>query len=84
MPRYNTRFELDIDDMDHIQSALLARKKDLSLKRIALLSAEGDVTGDLAAIDEDLAEIHDLLGRLHNQKVFYRPKAGQPAPYISG
>lgn len=25
--------------------------------------------------------IHDLLGRLHNQKVFYRPKS---APYVGG
>jgi len=25
--------------------------------------------------------IHDLLGRLHNQKVFYRPKS---SPYVGG
>ena len=84
MPRYNTQFELDTDDMDHIETALLARKKDLSLKRIALMSAEGDVTDQIAQVDEDLSEIHDLLGRLHNQKVFYRPTKVEAAPYISG
>ena len=32
---------------------------------------------------EDLSvsrRIHELLGRLHNQKIFYRPKG----PYVSG
>jgi hypothetical protein len=36
---------------------------------------------DIAPNCEEVNQIHDLLGRLHNQKVFYRPKSG---PYISG
>lgn len=87
MPRYNTQFELNIDDMDHIESALQARKKDLSLKRLALLSADGDAKAEaeaLAQIDADLAELHDLLGRLHNQKVWYRPETVKNTPYIGG
>jgi hypothetical protein len=87
MPRYNTQFELNTDDMETIETALQTRKKDLSLKRIALLSADGDaqVEADaLKQIDADLVEIHDLLGRLHNQKVFYRPETVKDAPYIGG
>jgi hypothetical protein len=30
---------------------------------------------------DPLRQIHDLLGRLHNQKNFFRPKAH---PYVSG
>ena len=31
--------------------------------------------------DNEKREIHDLLGRIHNQKNWYRPKT---EPYISG
>ena len=85
MPRYNTQFELDIDDIDLIETALRARKKYLSLQRLTTLSGDGTSDAEsLAAIDRDIAATHDLLGRLHNQKVFYRPATIKDAPYISG
>ena len=61
MPKFNTQFELDVDDMELIESALLRAAADGS---------------DQA----DPKKISDLLGRLHNQKVFFRPKGR----YISG
>ncbi len=61
MPKYNTQFELNIEDMELIESAL---------QRVA-----ADERGDT-----DPRQVSDLLGRLHNQKVFYRPKGR----YISG
>lgn len=86
MAAYNTQFELDITDLEHIETALQARNKELSLDRLRLLSSDGsDADGErLSALNRDLAEIHALLGRLHNQKIFYRPAAAGSRPYIGG
>ena len=59
MPKPNTRFELDVEDLDLIETALRKAKR------------EADI---------DAREVADLLGRLHNQKEFYRPKG----TYVSG
>lgn len=71
MPAYNDKFELDLGEMDLIEDALRQQVKALSLSR-----------GDAADIDQErkLRAMKTLLGRLHNQKVFYRPKQG----YIGG
>lgn len=61
MPKYNTRFDLSLEDMDLIEKAL---------QHVAA-NENGPA---------DPREVSDLLGRLHNQKVFYRPKGR----YISG
>ncbi|TNF63290.1 MAG: hypothetical protein EP307_05395 [Rhodobacteraceae bacterium] len=86
MPRYNTQFELDVDDIDLIETALRDRKKYLSLQRLTMISGDGSTADPegLAAIDAAIGATHDLLGRLHNQKVFYRPTQARSAPYISG
>ncbi|QBF31126.1 hypothetical protein [Thalassococcus sp. S3] len=80
MPGYNTKFELNVEDIELIETALQARKSELCLKRLDI-----DEDGEEAEqIDATLADTHDLLGRLHNQKVFYRPKTVRGAPYIGG
>ncbi|WP_425041311.1 hypothetical protein [Primorskyibacter sp. S187A] len=66
MPSPNRNIELSVEDMELIESALRARKA---------ARASDDARCDEAR------EIHELLGRLHNQKVFYRPSS---APYVSG
>lgn len=58
MPKYNTKFDLSIKDLDLIETAL--RK---------LQSKSDQETGSPQSVSE-------LLGRLHNQKVFYRPSQG--------
>ena len=55
MPKPNLTFELSPDDMELIETALLAVQK---------------VDPPLRA---EPRQVQDLLGRLHNQKVFYRP-----------
>ena len=70
MPKFNTQFELSVSDMDLIEDALRASK---------LAKTQADVKARVA--DDDVRQIHDLLGRLHNQKTFYRPSKG---PYVSG
>ncbi|MCR9127253.1 MAG: hypothetical protein NXH82_14155 [Rhodobacteraceae bacterium] len=87
MPKFNRSFELTIADVELIETALQKRKKDLSLRRLSLLSnadAGGDDATELQGLNAALGDIHDLLGRLHNQKIFYRPDAVSNAPYVSG
>ena len=65
MPKYNTSFELNIQELDLIEDAL---------RRTKLAQAQGDLkSGDT---DDEARQIHDLLGKLHNQKTFYRPSKG--------
>ena len=77
MARPNRTFDLTIHDIDLIEAALHVTKRELSLERLAdttkMLPAE--------AAEDPLRQIDDLLGRLHNQKNFYRPAK---TPYVSG
>ena len=85
MPKFNRIFELTIADIDLIETALQYRKKDLSLQRLTLLAEkDGGDSDKLAALNETLGDIHDLLGRLHNQKIFYRPEVVDDMPYVGG
>ena len=76
---YNKTFELTIDDLALIEGALHRKKTELSLKRLDAIA--GTVDAEPEEIDTELRDIHGLLGRLHNQKVFYRPKSGV---YVGG
>lgn len=67
MPKYNTSFELSLSDMELIEAALRNSEKEGSNQAKA---------GSVA----DSTAIHDLLGRLHNQKTFFRPDG----TYVSG
>ncbi len=73
MPQYNDMFELSVEDMDLIELAL----------RLAMTSFSGEQGDDDSQPDreETVRRMHDLLGRLHDQKIFYRPKSGT---YIGG
>lgn len=77
MAKHNRNFELTIGDIDLIEAALHVTKRDLSLDALdgtqEMLPAGGTA--------ESLRKIDDLLGRLHNQKIFYRPSKG---PYLGG
>lgn len=76
MSKYNRSFDLTLSDIDLLEAALNVVKRDLSLGREgarALLPHKDD--------SDPIRDIDDLLGRLHNQKIFYRPS---DAPYIGG
>ncbi|WP_299849304.1 hypothetical protein [uncultured Roseovarius sp.] len=72
MTSYNVNFELSVEDVELIETALRLTKQELSNEQLVT---------DAPAHDETLRRIQDLLGRMHNQKVFYRPRAGA---YIGG
>ncbi len=78
---FNVNFELSVDDVELIESALRQSKKDLSVQLIEPEARQNEVVEDETELDETVRQIHDLLGRLHNQKVFYRPRQGA---YIGG
>jgi hypothetical protein len=82
MPLYNSNFELSVEDLELIESALRQSKAALSARTLteAQQNARADAHSEEGG-DETLRQIHDLLGRLHNQKVFYRPRSGA---YIGG
>lgn len=76
---YNKKIELTVDDMAMIEDALLRQKAELSNRKIDALT--GDAPAPVDDLDGEMKDIADLLGRLHNQKVFYRPKSGV---YVGG
>ena len=65
----NNSFELSIRDIEVIESALRAKAG-----RRGLAISEGDVSTQLHA---EMIEITELLGRIHNQKNWYKPKDGR-------
>ena len=87
LARFNRNFELTLHDIDMIEYALQKEKTSLSLDRMAMMAGgapNDDNYKSLEEIEEALIRSDDLLGRLHNQKTFYRPKDSKKAPYISG
>lgn len=81
MPGYNTQFELTVDDMELIEDALRTTSRSLNS---AVLEQDADPLrpcDNTRDVDASMKRINDLLGRLHNQKNFYRPKSGA---YIGG
>jgi len=74
MTKFNETFELSVEDVDLIETALRQTKSELAGQLVEQDTVDED-------LDNSVRQIHDLLGRLHNQKVFYRP---QQQPYIGG
>ena len=62
----NTSFTLSVRDIEIIEQALRAKSG-----RRGIAIASGDASEKLK---EEMDEIQDLLGRLHHQKHWYRPK----------
>lgn len=81
MPRFNTQFELSISDIDMIEEALRARGRELSKMRLALSEENPAHFPSIRVIETDQRDNEALLGRLHDQKIFYRP---QKAQYVGG
>ncbi|MEM6587294.1 MAG: hypothetical protein AAF641_02510 [Pseudomonadota bacterium] len=81
MAAYNRNFELSVEDLEIIETALRDKKRELSEQAH---EEHCDLTDDVRVCEETTEEvrvIHDLLGRLHNQKVFFRPRC---QTYIGG
>ena len=73
MVKANKKFNLSIRDIEIIEQALRAKAG-----RRGLAIANGETSPQLR---EELRELLDLLGRIHDQKVWFRPK---DKTYVSG
>jgi hypothetical protein len=81
---YNKNFELDIKDIELIEQGLNLKLNKLSVQRQTHVESTIKPEHEIASvreIDQQIREIHNLLGRIHNQKIWYRPK---DRTYISG
>lgn len=74
MPTFNTSFNLSIADIDLIEEALRARGRELCQTRRALSEENPAHLEAIRVIEKDQRAGEELLGRLHDQKIFYRPK----------
>jgi hypothetical protein len=61
----NNKFDLSVRDIEVIESALRAKAG-----RRGLAIAQGEASDESRA---EMHEIQELLGRIHNQKNWYRP-----------
>ena len=75
MPTYNRNFQLSISDVDLIEEALRARGRELCRMRRALADGNPADMEAIRVVEEDQRNGEELLGRLHDQKIFYRPKS---------
>jgi hypothetical protein len=85
MSKPNTEFNLGLRDIDLIEDAInsVIARRSSAMSLLAEDTAEN--TTDICAyreIRQEVAELRDLLGRLHNQKNWYRPQT--EAVYVSG
>ena len=84
MTKANTTFNLDIRDVELIENAL----NSIITKQASKIINSADNRNAKQKQDcpveakSQIAELRDLLGRLHNQKIWYRPK--NAATYIGG
>ena len=81
MPSYNRQFDLSIRDVDMIEEALRARGRELSSMRMALKDDNPAHLESIRVVERDQRKNEELLGRMHGQKIFYRPKTDL---YVSG
>ena len=85
MSKPNTEFNLGLRDIDLIEDAinLVIARRSSAMSALAEDTLEN--TTDMSAYREirhEVAELRELLGRLHNQKNWYRPQTD--SVYVSG
>ena len=85
MSKPNTEFNLGLRDIDLIEDAinLVIARRSSAMSALAEDTLEN--TTDMSAYREirhEVAELRELLGRLHNQKNWYRPQTKNI--YVSG
>jgi len=71
MAKFRTHFELDIKDIDFIEVSLTRRVMTASQSD----SEEGTSAADLM---QEIQQIRGLLGKIHEQKIWFDPKVYQP------
>lgn len=76
-------FELDIHEIEMIENALKHKIRQLSMMRLNHTESTNiceDKLPRVKEIDDEIKAVNYLLGKIHNQKRWYRPEG----IYISG
>ena len=77
MAKANTTFDLDVRDVELIENALnsiITKQSSTSINSASNSNTEPTPESYPVEINSQISELRDLLGKLHNQKVWYRPK----------
>ena len=77
MAKANTNFDLDVRDVELIENALnsiITKQSSTIINSASNSNTEPTKENCPVEINGQIAELRDLLGKLHNQKVWYRPK----------
>ena len=75
MNKPNDKFKLTVRDIELIERALQGK---ISRRGVSVALDPDSVYAP--ELQEEIDEMRDLLGRIHHQKVWYRPKDGRFAP----
>ncbi|NKB63864.1 MAG: hypothetical protein GKR95_17700 [Gammaproteobacteria bacterium] len=65
MPKYNDSFNLNVEDIELIEQALRAEIGNI------LRPVDSDDIGFSSPCPEKVQKMNGLLGKIHNQKIFY-------------
>jgi hypothetical protein len=68
--KYQTKFELNRSDLDVIEQALRDQASKLCLTRLE----EQDAADNSNELTTRMSDIQSVLGKLHNQKIWFVPK----------
>ena len=85
MAKANTNFDLDVRDVELIENALnsiITKQSSTIINSASNSNTQPTSENCPAEINNQIAELRDLLGKLHNQKIWYRPKS--QLAYIGG
>lgn len=85
MTKANTTFNLDIRDVELIENALnsvITKQASTMINTAGNENSEPSGSNCPIKVKSQIEELRDLLGRLHNQKVWYRPKG--EGTYVGG
>ena len=83
MVKPNTTFNLNVDDINLIEEALnyqLSRLIERRMTHVESTIVPAEQLESVKYIDYQINNVRELLGSLHNQKNWYRPKG----LYVSG
>lgn len=81
---YNKTFNLTPNDIRLIEDCLSRKVSNLVQRKQTVIESTIQPPENIQSVkeyDAEIREIRDLLGRIHNQKIWYRPKDDV---YVSG
>jgi hypothetical protein len=67
----NNNFDFDVEELALVEDAMRYRLRRLTARKATVVKESNKVK-----IDAEVTQISSLLGKIHNQKIFYTPKAG--------